>query len=381
MKSIIKNYIRAVAIMVGMIIGVGLFGIPYVLAKAGAIFGISYFIFLGAVIVCVHLIYAETMLRTDHNHRLAGLAGIYLGRPWRWITLAINTVGFYSVIVAYIIMGGEFLRILLSPIFGGALITYQLIFFTVMAVMIFFGLRIVASGEIILTFVLLAALVAIISTIFLKVNPANFSSGDISNFFLPYGVILFAIGGTSAVPEVLEVMGKNKKKAKSVIFWATLAAVALIAIFSFAILGVTGVGTTKDAISGLAQHFGSRFIYLTALFGLFAIASSFLPFGLYFRDQFTYDFKINKFLSWILACIVPFIIFLFGTRDFIKIISFGGAVLAGLEGIILICAYLRARRYGRREPEFTIRLPVAIFRLIMVIFLLGVVYEAWSFFR
>jgi len=105
-----------------------------------------------------------------------------------------------------------------------------------------------------------------------------------------------------------------------------------------------------------------------------------LPFGLYFRDQFTYDFKINKFLSWVLACIIPLLIFLFGTRDFIKIISFGGAVLAGLEGIILICAYLRARRSGLRKPEYEIRLPVFILALIMVIFALGVVYEIAGFF-
>jgi len=260
MKSITKNYIRAVAIMSGMIIGVGLFGIPYTLAKAGVFFGIGYFIVLGAVIICVHLIYGETLLRTNHNHRLAGLAGIYLGRSWRWITLAINTVGFYSVIVAYIIMGGEFLRILLSPVFGGALITYQLIFFAVMAVMILFGLRVVASGEIVLTVVLLAALGAIIGAALSKINPAGFTAANLNNFFLPYGVILFAIGGTSAVPEVLDVMAKNKKKAKAVIFWGTLISVALIAIFSFAILGVTGADTTKDAISGLQAHFGNWFI-------------------------------------------------------------------------------------------------------------------------
>ena len=65
--------------LVGMIIGVGIFGVPYVLSRAGLVPGIFYFIVLGAAIILVHLFYGEAVLRTNGRHRLVGYAEKYLG--------------------------------------------------------------------------------------------------------------------------------------------------------------------------------------------------------------------------------------------------------------------------------------------------------------
>jgi tyrosine-specific transport protein len=380
MKEDVKKFLRGVFIMTGMIIGVGMFGVPYVLAKAGALAGLTYFIVLGAIMVLNHLAYGETLLRTGGNHRLAGLAEIYLGKLWKHIAAVVTTLSFYGAIIAYIIVGGMFLKTLLSPFFGGDIFAYQVIFFTAMAFMIFIGLRIFASAQTILTAALLAILALIVFLGIWKISPANFTPIDFKDFFLPYGVILFSIGGAAAIPEIIETMGRDKKKVRDAVLWGSVAGIGLIAAFSFTALGIGGKNTGADALALFSSVFGGWFGYIGAAFGLLAVATSFLPLGLYLKEQFQYDFKINGIFSWTLACFIPFFMFLFGTRDFIKVIGFTGAVFAGVEGIMMSAVYLKARLSGRRKPEYSLSAPSFIFYIIMLIFALGMIYEVQSFF-
>src|SRR3990167_10247385 len=161
MKLSTKNYLRAISMMLGMAIGVGIFGVPYVIAKSGALIGAIYFLILGAIIILTHLAYGETILRTKGQHRLAGLAQIYLGKWWKRLAIAASMLGFYAVIIAYIIVGRQFLKFLLSPFFGGPLILYQIIFWAVMALIILAAMRTIVFSEILMTFVLVGAMLFI----------------------------------------------------------------------------------------------------------------------------------------------------------------------------------------------------------------------------
>ena len=380
MKLSTKNYLRAISMLVGMAIGVGIFGVPYVIAKSGAAIGAVYFVILGAIVIFTHLIYGEAILRTKGQHRLAGLAQIYLGKWWKRLAITVSALGLYAVIIAYIIVGGQFLKILVSPFFGGALIFYQIIFWVAMALIILRGLRTIVFSELLLTVLLVGALLFITVLSLTKFNSLNFSGFDAKEFFVPYGIILFSITASAAVPEVLEVMGRDKKRAKSAIFWGSLISIALMAVFAFAVLGALGGSVSKESVESLGALFGSWVLYIGAFFGLFAVATSFLPLALYSKEQFKFDFKCNGALSWFLACGVPFLVFLLGTKDFIKIISFSGAVFSGFEAFLVIWIYSRAKKIGQRQPEYAIRLPLAILAIIGVIFLLGMAYEIKTFF-
>ena len=294
--------------------------------------------------------------------------------------MAVSALGFYAVIVAYIVIGGQFLAVLLSPFFGGALISYQIIFWAIMSLIIFVGLRTIVFSELLLTILLIGTMVFLAVLSLTKFNAIHFSSVNLKEFFTPYGVILFSITASAAVPEVLEVMGADRRWAKSAIFWGSLLAVVLIAIFSFAVLGALGSSVSKESIGSLGALFGNWVLYVGALFGLFAVATSFLPLALYSKEQFQLDFKFNGALSWFLSCGVPFLIFLFGTRDFIRIISFSGAVFSGFEGFLILWMYRRAQKAGSLEPEYKIMLPFAILVIMGLVFLLGMIYEIRTFF-
>ncbi|MBI2052142.1 MAG: hypothetical protein HYT38_00485, partial [Candidatus Sungbacteria bacterium] len=193
-----KNFILAVSTLVGTIIGVGMFGLPYAAAQAGWGLFLIYLGVLGVVVTLIHLIYGEIVLRTKTKHRLVGYAEFYLGQKGKLIGSVIFFVTLYLALLAYLLIGGEFLSIMLSGVWnispaGGAILVAVFGFGVV-----FKGLKLTG----VLEFVMAAALVILIlglagySFNFAASGPLSFlsSAGD---FFLPYGVILFSLAGGS----------------------------------------------------------------------------------------------------------------------------------------------------------------------------------------
>ena len=378
MKKESKNYFKGIAMMAGTIIGVGIFAVPYVMAQSGVLIGLAYFLILGIILIYNHLLYGEAILRTGVKHRLVGLAEIYLGKKWKYISLFVTMLSFYGGLIAYIIIGGEFFRILSSGFLGGSLFFYQVLFFVIMASMVLAGLKMIFFVEFFMTgFLLLAAGILIFGGL-PYVDFKNFLTIDINNFFLPYGVILFSLGGAAAIPEVVSAMGNAKKNVKCIVIWGTIIPIIVTVLFGLVVVGVSGLNTTKDAIGGFGFVVGEWVVVLGAFFGLFAVATSFLAMGIYLKDQFELDIKLNKFFSWFLAVFIPFLVFLFGSRDFIKVVGFTGAVFAGFEGVLIVWIYMLAKKRGKRKPEYEIKIPTFFVLLIIFLFLTGVVYELWS---
>ena len=137
----VKNFLYAFSTLTGTIIGVGFFSLPYIASKVGFWVMLSYFIILGLVVILVHLLYGEVALRTKELHRLPGYAARYLG-PWgKNVSLAAAILGGYGALLAYLIVGGQFLSSFLNPILGGSDLAYTLIYFFSGALLIYFGIK------------------------------------------------------------------------------------------------------------------------------------------------------------------------------------------------------------------------------------------------
>ena len=76
-----------------------------------------------------------------------------------------------------------------------------------------------------------------------------------------------------------------------------------------------------------------------------------------------------------LVCFVPLAAYLFGVNNFIFVIGLIGSLAGGLEGIIIILLYWRAKRQGDRRPEYSLNLPDIFFWALIALFALGVIYE------
>jgi tyrosine-specific transport protein len=374
MKRDRKAIIKASATMIGTIIGVGMFGVPYAVSKSGFLIGLLYLIGLGLIMLVLHLFYTDIVLNTKEKHRYVGYARLYLGKKGRGIAYASALFGIGGSLIAYLIIGGEFLHALINPYLGGEVFSYQVIFFLVMAFAVLFGLRLVSIIEIGMTVFLLLVMAVIFIFGFQKLNLANLTTINHFDIFLPYGVILFAIGGLGAIPEIKDVLKGYGRHLRQVVIWSTIIPVVLITIFTLVVVGSTGVNTTEESILGLAAVWGDWMLYVGALFGFLAITTSALVLMTNFKECFMYDFKIDEYMSWFIVTMVPFIIFLAGAQDFIGVIGFTGAIFGGINGILLSLMYLKLRQ--KKKPLHPIlKWPKFIPYVVMFIFGMGIVYE------
>ncbi len=370
-----KRFLHAVAILIGMIIGVGIFGVPYAIEKVGFVPGFFYILILGLILMLMHLLYSEVVLRTEGKHRLVGYAKMYLGKRGKVIAGLAQIFTFYGALIAYIIVGGQFLHIIFAPLFGGSIFVYQIVFFVLMSLAVFIGLKLIAPIEFFMTSLLLVVVAIILIFGLPYVWYPNLYIVNLKHLFFPYGVVLFALSGGAAIPEIREILRGREEKMKKVIILGTLIPILVTIFFTFVVIGVSGDRTTPEAISGLVGQLGPVVISLGAAFGFLAVATSFLVLGLNLKHIFKYDYKINGFLSWLLACALPFLVFLWGAPSFITVIAFTGAVFGGLEGILIILIWLKAKKMGERTPEYSLRISNFVTGLILLLFVLGIIYK------
>jgi tyrosine-specific transport protein len=370
-----KKFYYAIASLVGATIGVGIFGIPYVIAKTGFIWGMFFLIFLGLANLLINLSYGEVVLATKEKHRLVGYAQKYLSK-WEWRTAFFSIIfSYYGALIAYLIVGGEFLYILLNGFFGADAFTYTLILFAVVSYFIFLGLKIVTKGELIMTGFLFLTIIVLFIKCAGAIELTNLATLNLSDWFLPYGVIIFALSGSVTIPHLKEILGKEQKLMKKTILWGTVIPIVVCAFFTLLVVGITGEATTKEAIHGLDIFFGDGIILLGALFGFLAVTTSFLLIGLNLKETFWYDLKIPHFISWLLACFVPFFIFLIGLWDFTEVISFVGAIAGGLTGIIIIGLNESAKKKKDISPAYSISISPFVQWGLITLFSLGIIYE------
>jgi len=370
MKSANKNFIYALSIITGTIVGVGFFSLPFIASKVGFLVMLVYFLILGILIILTHLFFTELSLKTPDFKRLPGFAKFYLGSWGEKVASISFTVGLFGTLLAYLIVGGEFLGNLLSPIFGGGAVVYTIVYFSLGAILIFLGMKTIAKVELygLLAFFLIAVAIFIRSKSFIKIDNL-FPSPDLNYLFLPYGPILFSLWGADLIPEIEEMMGNRKDLLKKIIPLAILIAIIIYSFFIYLILGISGTQTTESGLIGLKNFLPSGTMRLAFLIGVLATFTSFLTLGLTLKKVFWYDLKIGKNLAWLVTCSVPLMLFFIGFKNFIPIISFVGGIALGINAILILLMYRKI------NPKSFLVYPL------LLIFLGGIIYEIMYFLR
>ncbi len=147
MLSTFKNFSLAVAILTGTIIGVGLFSLPYITLQVSVWVMLAYFLILGFVSILIHVIFGKVASRTPDFQRFPGYVKIHLGKKAEKLAMVTTIAGLFGSILAYLIVGGDFLYSLLSPRFGGGESIYIFLYFLAGAILIFFGMKIICKIE------------------------------------------------------------------------------------------------------------------------------------------------------------------------------------------------------------------------------------------
>jgi len=369
----VKGVYQAVATLIGTIMGAGVLGLPYVISQVGFSPGLILILVIGIAVLFMNLFFGEVVLRTKTTHQMAGYAEKYLGKKAKKIATVSLMMGVYGAMIAYLIGIG----ISLSEFFNIPPLTLSILAFIVLSFIVHRGIKTLGNSEIILggimfLIILTLALIAIFSS---KFNPQNLAFTNLNNIFLPYGVILFAFLGATAIPEMKEEIIRNKIKLEKAILVGSLIPIAIYAFFALAVIGTTGINTTEISTVGLGNLLGYKMIILANLFAIFAMTTSFIALAYALKQMYMYDYKFKEDISWGLTVFPPLIIVLLNLTNFIQVIGISGAFAGGIDGILITLMLWKAKKKSERKPEYTLKFTKLIGTILLILFSLGIIHQ------
>lgn len=337
----------AVFMITGMTIGAGILGIPYVVAQVGLKIGLAYIIVFGLIMLALNLILGEIAVRTRESLQITGFVGKYLGKWPKFIINIMIVFGSYGALLAYISGEGQSL----ANLFGGNSAVWSVVFWGIASTAVWRGLQTVKVAERILSLVVMALICGLSIYILKDFKMATWVYSDLSQIFLPYGVILFALNGTSAVIEAHALLPRDNKSFKKALIIGSLIPVAIYVLFALAVVGATGLQTTEIATIGLGQRFGQGVMIISNVFAILAMSTGFIGSGIALKQNFIWDNKLNRYFSEFLVISVPIVLFMAGLRQFITILSISGGVLIAMEAIMIVFVCFQARKKGDADAS------------------------------
>jgi len=368
----------AICTLIGTIVGAGILGIPYVVAKSGFLVGLVIIVVIGLAFLLLNLFAGEIVLRTKKQYQLTGYAGKYLGKWGKRLMTVSMLVGIYGALIAYLIGEGE----ALFAIFGfGSPLIYTLIFFVVASFITYRGIKTAGAAELIIISLLFLVVILIGVLSFGQINYSNLTTYDFSNLLFPYGVILFAFIGTAAIPELQEELVSEKKKMKKAIILGSVIPIILYVLFAMIIIGIIGLNNFEVLAPNQRIATVALSIYTNPLLGLFAnllavlaMFSSFLTLGIALAEIYEYDYKFSKRKSFFLMLSLPLLVALFKLTTFITVLGITGALAGGLDGILVVLSYWRCKKLGDRKPEYSLGKHWVLGSLLILMFVSGIIY-------
>ena len=372
----------ATATLVGTIVGAGILAIPYVVAQSGFLFGFIITIVLGLSFLLLNLMTGEIILRTKEQHQLTGYAEKYLGAWGKRLMMFSMVFSIYGALTAYLIGEGETLKAIFK---WGNPLYYSIIFFVIAFIIIYKGIKATGKAELFLIGILLTIVIAIGIVSYQDIDGQNLTTINLAKFFAPYGVILFALMGMPAVPEMQEVLENEKQKMKKAIVIGSIIPIIFYIHFALIVVGIIGLENFEVLEPNQRIATIALSIYSSPLFGMLAnfiavlsMFTSFLTLGIAMIEMYEFDYSFSKPLALLLTFIIPLIITLLKLSTFIAVIAITGAVAGGLQGIIIIFTFWKAKLLGERMPEFSLKPHKVLGVVLIVLFGIGVALELYS---
>ncbi|GIW67337.1 MAG: hypothetical protein KatS3mg096_205 [Candidatus Parcubacteria bacterium] len=359
----LSNELKSYFIIVSTIIGLGIFVLPYTFWQSGYYFFL-WLIFWFLTFLILHLIFGEILFQTKEKHNLPGLAGVYLHPFMKHIVWFFDYFGMLGVFLIYFIALVKFWTLIfpVSPLIIKILFALFNLYF------IFKDIRIFAKMETILTLGILFVFFFVTLMILPNFNFNNIELALKNNFqpFLPYGTILFALAGTSALPIVFDLIGQNRKSYLKINFYALLTVIVLYLIYALIVVGFLGGEVSEESLVGLAPYFPKLFLILAVLFVTLNI--TFADMAFYLKRGLIYDYKVRpRIANFIIFISILPLIFL-EPLSLIKLIGLVSEIFLGFNLLILCLVYLKLKK----KEYFS--LPNFFIIILALIFISGIIY-------
>jgi amino acid permease len=361
--------IKSSLIITAATIGSGVFALPYVIAQAGWLVTLGYFVVLGAVVITAHAIYLKTLAAEGEKVRLLGLARKYFGAPGFWFGFVGIVVGLLLSFVIFLILGTQFVQLLFPTLPHAAAL---FIFWLLLAIPALTSNR----RQIALARAGVISIATVIIIIFTaSFPPCNDLAGHYMivwrNVFLPFGAVLFMLAGWTGIEPFYEEADRDKRIADRIPALAVGTGIAVLLYWMFA-AGILGSAPhiAADTASGL-MGWPIWKKDLIAVFGLFAVGTVAIPISHEIRNALENDLRWNHAVSRVAIVGLPIVAVLAGFNDFLLVVSLSGGLFIGMQYLLIVAVARRALRLSAVQKFWL--------DVIAIVFVLAAVYEIATF--
>jgi tyrosine-specific transport protein len=377
MSHISAGNARAIRVMVGTMIGVGMLALPYAVAQVGFVLGIAALVLVGVLSAIVLELYADLVLARGGKARFIHVVGRELGSFGTWVASASFIGSMYGALLAYCISGGMLLRVAIFSVFPLTPFEAMISFLTLAAVSTVGGSLLVARVQRFLLPTFLG-LLAVLSVFALpSIELSNFSGYAPEHLGTALGIMVFAFLGMSSIPEARDFLGRAAGTLPTLVRKAVAIVAVVYVMFVSVVIGVTGSATTENAIPGLKNVLGHNLYLLATWIALLIVLSVFMNIATSLTNTYLYDFRFSFATSWVLTMSVPLIFVLLGMSSMSTALNISGGILGSITGITMLIAYERARmsaelsKQGLRMPQLVVGLAFCLFVAILVLTIVG----------
>lgn len=370
-RKFFKRVLVPAGLLASLIIGAGIFSLPYVFVRAGTIYSLFCLAFFAWVMSETHSRYAEVMDENDGDKRFVGYAGDYFGRKGYIAALVFAVGGMAFALSVFLSLAPSFVNLIFPSTIA---IVGSLSFWAVGSILAFSGVKKFASTGLILFTMMAAIIIILLFASFFWGNAGNIFSATLFNpvnLIFPFGPLLFSLAGRFGLSSIRSNYGGedyNIRDFKKSIKIGTFVPAALYAIFAAAIISLSPAGVSPDAVSGIAGIPGWLFA-TTGVLGLFSLITTYAFLGMEFMGVLIKDVKISPFFASLFLAAAPITIYFLSSGDFIRLVGIAGGIFLAAESIMVVRMGRKAA--GRRISDIPL----------MAVFILGIIYEVTGFFR
>ncbi|MFA5406650.1 MAG: aromatic amino acid transport family protein [Candidatus Nanoarchaeia archaeon] len=359
----------AIATIIGTVIGAGVLGLPYAISVSGFIPGVILTLLIGFAMTMLLLYLGEVVLRCKEVYQLPGLVRKYLSKNSYRLTMVLFVLSIYGALISYTIG--------VSSSLVGNQTFYMFLFIGLMSIPILKGVHLMDKVQLIM----ISGLIIMIVIIGLSITPLisldNLLMINPTQFFYPFGVIFFALTGYSVMPELEQILLKEKKSFLPAVLIAMIACTIIYLLFSAVFIGAFNGSIQQVATQSLSGSLG----LLGTAIAVFGMTTSFMGLGVALSDMFKHDLGFSKVKSWGLTCLVPLLIAVLFKPDFIQPIQISGSYAGTITGFIIIALWFKARKVRGVKPYFKAPFGLAGAVIVSVILAMGLVMTTFSLFN
>lgn len=327
-----KNFIFALFILLGTMIGGGILSIPYVIFHLGLYIS---FVIMAAVILftlVVSFILAEVKLFRKNIKEIPGIFEIYFGKRAKTLTFLLQLFSIYGAILAYLIGISD----TVSNLTGINQDFLGLITFLLVALIVYKGKDEVKISQLFLTTTKILLLLFIPLFLLMRygiyVNKGPGDKLNIQSFFSGYGVFMFSFMFYPIIPNLRRFVPDSLRLKKVIVIGI------LIAGFMYLIFGVATVSAYKnhtEEIITISPVKNDEKIMFSILI-IFLLLTPYITLSWTLKDTFIFDYSIDYKKSWLLAVLIPFILFLILPKTFIGVIETVGSIFGTLLYLMIL---------------------------------------------